>query len=261
MSSESLRLFKSQLSQGPRKRDQILAQILDLIRNGVVESPAIYKAIYPGKPFSEKQIRNLRSELLRRLTHFLTHFHFDECAEKDLYWVRAMLDMNAVKYADNAISKVARTLDAQPLSLRNMQLQAELEEQALHFQLAVEGRKVRDYATMMQADEEAFVARTLFYALCDFQSQIVNIGHATPSDSPLLAACLQAIEAGKWQNIPLIQLYFNAYNLIVHQDSSRLSPLVQGLIEHAAHFSPTELTDVYRLAFNFCIRLANRGED
>ncbi len=259
--AEQVKVFKAQLAESGKLRDQILFELLNLVLNQVADQKVIYETIYPGKPFSEKQIRNLRSELLHRLISFITHSYFDASQEKDILWLRIMNDLGAVKYAEGGLKKVEKKVKAQPLSIDQIQCLSQIELEKFRYEWTTKGRKSNYYGQLMQIREEVFVVQSLQMALGHRERYLLTGEEQYTPPISLLGPILQTLEQGGWQNSTLIQLYYSAYLLSYYGDQQQLKSFVDQLISNAPQIDNLEILNLYTIAQNHCVRIWKTGEE
>lgn len=258
---DQLKTFKSQLTESRKTRDQVLYEILDLILNHETDGRTIYAKIYPDKPFSEKQIRNLRSELLNRLILHITQNTFNPTIERDLFWLKIMNDMGAIKYAEGAFKKIEKKISSLPLSVDQLRLTGQLGTEILHYELSTKGRNTNFYETLLAQQEDAFVAQTLRSALGYREKNLLTYGTASPPPTQLWKGILTNLENGAWSDVKIIQLYYSAYQLSLYSNPEYLHRFVPELIDHTECLSDNETGNLYTIALNHCVRIWRTGNE
>ncbi len=66
LNEAELAAFRAHFESSKKRKDQVLGKLLELLLQGVQDAEALYQELYPGKKMSLKQIRNLRSQLLKK---------------------------------------------------------------------------------------------------------------------------------------------------------------------------------------------------
>lgn len=254
--------FRQNLESSRRKREEILGQLLSLVKEGELDKTEMYTRLYPGKSFSEKQLRNLRSELFGRLTDFLAIQHFENSPEKRLYVAKSLNAIKATLHFPAILEKYSKEDRELGLSLERMDLDNRMGEELLEHKLAVDGRKQLSLDELLVTTEEAFVGRTLYFALAQLEAgRIHKDSQASPS-SLLWEHIKEKLRSGAWSESRLIQMYYGLYLLIQEPDNPTHYISVKSLLTAlGGSFEKKEARQMYTLALNHCARLQNRGDD
>lgn len=252
--------FQQALSNSIRKREQLLGKLLTLIHTGEHNPQALYANLYPEKSFSEKQLRNLRSELLNRLTDFLVHFQLDQSPDKAFYLACSLNHLQAVRYFPAMLKKTMPPVQDLKLSLDNADLNNRLQREFHHYYAALKGRKRIPLDGLIQSTEAAFVARTLYQAIAWHESQLLYQEAFSQPPSQLMEEILRQLEAGAWSSEVLVQLYYALYQLTRSPESIHLYQHSRSLLtQHVATLEISEARDMYKPLLNYCMRQWNQG--
>lgn len=261
MSEESRMAFRKEFTNSRKKRDQILGNLIPLLVENALDNENIYHQLYPEKPFSEKQYRNLRSELFQRLTDFLAIQSFMASPEKKLFLARTMNQMQATRHFPAIIEKYSRQEDGIALSLEGKDLNNRLKAEIIHHQVAVHGRKSISLNDLILSSEEAFVARILYYALAHFEVQHMYDNPETEPPLLLWDGIIQQLEAGAWGDSKLIQVYYALFKLVKSPGEAAHYLGVKKILTAYGHFfEKTEAKEMYTVALNYCVKVMNSGE-
>lgn len=261
MSEESRATFRKEFANSRKKRDQILGKLTSLLVDDPSDNESIYHQLYPEKPFSEKQYRNLRSELFQRLTDFLAIRSFMASPEKKLFLARTMNQMQATRHFPAIIEKYSRQEEGVALSLGGQDLNNRLKAEFIHHQAAVHGRKSISLQELILSSEEAFVARILYYALAHFEAQYMYDNPDTEPPLLLWPGIIQQLEAGAWQDSKLIQVYYALFKLVKSPREAVHYLGVKKILTAYGHlFEKAEAKEMYTVALNCCVKLMNSGE-
>lgn len=80
-------------------------------------------------------------------------------------------------------------------------------------------------------------------------------------DHGLLPEVLQALELGKFADVPAVSVYYHCYRALTEpQDEQRFRTFKALLLAHSVAFPASERRDLLLLATNYCIRRFNEGE-
>lgn len=253
-------LFQSRLSESRRKKDQTLGKMLSLFSKGVVDNQQVYKKLYPGKPYSDKQVRNLRSVLFGKLTDFMALRHFESSPEHKLFTVMAMNELHPKQHFSSLLEKSLEEQKAAPLSLDQADLYNRFFAQSLIHQVNTKGRKGLPLHSLIQHTEESFVARILYYALAHAEAQQMWEAESSPPPVALWSGILERLQAGDWADSILIQMYFALYKLVNEPNQPEHYLAVKDrLTQNGERFGIEEAQRMYTIARNHCIRTLNKG--
>ena len=101
-----------------------------------------------------------------------------------------------------------------------------------------------------------FLADTLRYA-CTILTH-ASLQKQTYTQN-LLPAVLEHIEQTDYSNIPAVAIYYHAYKALKKSADEHFKALCQLVEQYEANFGTEELSGLYLLAINYCIRQLNRG--
>lgn len=253
--------FRLGFENSTKSKDQVLGKLLTLIHKGKRDNEFLYGKLYPGRPFSEKQMRNLRSELFKRLTDFLAHHLFENSPEKTLFVARSLNQIHAIQHFPAIVEKYKRQLGSQRWGLEQGDLDNRLRLEFLQYHLAKEGRKGLPVGELMEGTEEAFVARTLYQALAFHEAKRLHEGETPGPPIVLWEGILAKLEAGAWAESILVQLYFALYKVVVApEDKDSYGHAKSLLTKHGHQCSTAEAEQMYTVALNRCVQMRNRGD-
>jgi hypothetical protein len=215
-------------------------------------------AIFGKAPYVDLQLRRLMSEFLGVLEEFLTHETWRQSPSE--HWLslaktyrQRQLPADATAY----LNKAEQLLNARPLRDAHYFLE--------HYRLQEERlaqNPSRDSALNLQemADELAhfFVAELLRNACsAASHSAIYRADYQLPYLEVVLADC----KAGRYQRVPLIQLYFHSYSCLSEPTATEHFFAYKKLLPEAAGWlSKAEYRDVLLFGINYCIRRLNIDE-
>gem|GEM_PF-5054840 len=261
-SEAELQAFAKQLPGVPSRREEVLLQVLALMKEGIHDNETLYGTIYPGKPFSDKQIRNLRSDLYKRLEDYLIHLELGDSPDRLLYLLRALNKRGPHEQTLKLAEKSTKNSFANPDSLDRLTLSSQFAEETLAARLLLSERKSADYNALIDLTEEAFVARVLYQRIGYHEDLRMYKESVTPPPSPMWPAILKAIEEGHWKNSPLIQIYHALYQLISQTAKVGGIGNVQAkLTAHQQDIAKIEMLKAYHILLNYCKVILNKGHD
>lgn len=214
-----------------------------------------FEFLYKNQPCDDVQIRRIMSEFLGVLEDFLTYESWRETpSEHWLSLAKHYRQRQLPSDATNYLNKAEAILNAQPLRDARYFLD--------HYRLQEERlaqNPSRDSALNLQemADELArfFVAELLRNA-CSAASHAAI--YRADYQLPYLDAVLADCSAGRYEEAPLIQLYFHSYHCLTQPAANEHFFAYKKLLVSAAQWlSKGELRDVLLFGINYCIRRLN----
>lgn len=253
--------FRVQLANSQRKRDAVLLRVWDHLQEAPLSNAVLYERLYPGKAFSDKQIRNLRSELFGKLTDFLAYRLFLDSPEMNLYFVRVLHQVHAAQQFPALLDKYIQLATQRPLSLDQADFANRLRAELLHYHAKVEGRKNFEMNALLVGTETAFVARVVYQAVAyhSVHKMYPDVDETPPLR--LWPAILTELEAGAWADSELVQIYYRLYLMITRPDlSDRYFKLKATLTEFSQKLVPAEAKEIYTNVINHCVRELNQGQ-
>ncbi|MCB9230771.1 MAG: tetratricopeptide repeat protein [Bacteroidia bacterium] len=260
LSQEERDDFRGNLVRKPGKRDEILSQLVEILMEGEAENEEIYAQLYPDREYSEKQMRNLRSELFSRLTDYLSNRLFEESTEKVLFVARVLNQLKVVQHFPAVVEKYMRREENDTLSLERADLNNRLKEEFLEYQISIQGRKGLPLNELMEGTEEAFVARVLYQAIAYQESVRIYPGFAAEPPLILLDSILEKLREGAWQHSRLVGIYYGLYQLVTEPEKvegffrvKEMLGAYGGLIEKREAFH------IYTAVLNYLARRRNSG--
>ena len=214
-----------------------------------------FAAVFGKQPYDDQQMRRLMSELLGVLENFLTHEAWLETPSEQ--WLSRAKIYRQRQLPDDAtayLNKAEEILDVQPLRDARYFLD--------HYRLQEERlaqNPARDSALNLQemADELAhfFVAELLRNACsAASHSAIYRADYQLPYLDVVLADCA----AGRYDEVPLIRLYFHSYRCLSESTADEHFFVYKNLLPDAANWlTKGDLRDVLLFGINYCIRRLN----
>jgi hypothetical protein len=225
----------------------------------VPEKEAAYAAVFPNDPFDDHRLRMLMSQLYQLAGQFLAVQAFLSDGVQPLMALGQVLRKRklAAHFAQTA-ADIAEQLESQPLRnadfYQNKYLAA-LEKYRTSFDL----REMNALQLQAFSDEldTAFLARKLWQACFLLSHEAVS---NTSYDFGLLDDALRFTEQSKALETPAIAIYYFCYRALTNPDEPAFFQKFKALVlEHGGLFPMEEVSDLYILAINFCIRRYNAG--
>lgn len=253
--------FRGQLANSRRKRDEVLLQVWDVLQEADLTHEELYAVLYPGKAFSDKQIRNLRSELFRKLTDFLAYRLFLDSSEMTLFVARAMNQLHATRHFPALLDKYLKQEADKSLSLDQADFNNRLRAEILLYQAKVEGRKNFEMNELLVGTETAFVARVVYQAVVyhSAHKMFPELDEVPPIR--LWPAIVKQLEEGAWADSQLVQIYYSLYQMVTAPElHHRYVKVKETLTEFSRELVKREAKEIYTNVLNHCIRQLNQGE-
>lgn len=216
-----------------------------------------YSAVYGKQPYDDLNMRRLMSEFLDVLEAFLAYQQWIEKPTE--HW----LSMAKI-YRQRQLPEEASTCLSKAVDLLNAQAQRDSRYFQDHYRLQEERlaqNPTRDSAMNLQEMSDGlarfFVAELLRNA-CSAASHaaIYKADYQLPYLEIILADCA----AGRYDQVPLIRLYFHSYQCLTQPTASEHFFAYKNLLPEAAGWlSKGELRDTLLFGINYCIRRLNNG--
>jgi hypothetical protein len=259
MPQSDIDAFSDRLDSSSRKRFRILGFLLTLILSGMRDNEQIYARIYPKKCYTEKQMRNLRSALFAKLTDFLCEKELNLSLKKELLLPQAMNRLGTTRYFPSVMQKLESGGKQACKSVRQLEYLADLKFESLKYQNSFGGNKSYDLPEVIDRYEEAFAARTLYFALAN-HSYRNRMKASGPNHSTLLPAVLRQIEQGAFAGSLMVQIYYSLFQLQKYPENPVFFEQVKSTLSHSGQlFAKADVKEIYRLALNHCASAVNRG--
>ncbi len=255
------KVFQAQLLESNSKSDQVLGRLMELIVKGEKSKEEIYQTLYPEKPVSLGNYRNLRSKLFTKLMDFLAYRQFLDSPEKTLFLARALNKMNATRYFPSLVKRYVSN-GPKRLSLDQADIDNRLHAEFLQHEKSVEGRKGLPLEELIENSEEAFVAKMLYYALAHHEAHGMYKNLRETPPLKLWPSIMQNLENGNWQETPLVWIYYSLVKLVQEPDvGAHLTESKSLLTAFGAQIDRQEVQQMYTVALNHCIRTFNHGNE
>lgn len=216
-----------------------------------------FEALFEGQTYDDLKMRRLMSEFLGILEDFLTHETWRETpSERWLSLAQIYRKRQLPADAEACLAKAEEALNSQQIRdgkylLDHYRLQEERLTQNPARDAALNLQEMADGLTHF------FVAELLRNA-CSAASH--SAIYKADYRFPYLDAVLQDCAAGRYQNAPLIQLYFHSYGCLNESTESQHFFAYKELLLDASNWlSKTEMRDVLLFGINYSIRRSNMG--
>lgn len=217
-----------------------------------------FAAVYGELPYDDLAMRRLLSEFLEVLKGFLAHEAGQESPiGKHLTLARQCRDRQLPTEARTEIEAAASLLQSQPLRdaayhLSGYRIQEEvfLQTPTRHKALNVQG----------MADElSRFFAAEMLRTACVAAS--LQATYQTAYSAPYIDAILADCEAGRYDEVPIIGVYYHSFRCQTLPDSSAHFFRLKYMLPDAEKWLLiSELQQVFLFAINYCIRRVNTNE-
>ncbi|MBL0104556.1 MAG: hypothetical protein IPP51_12825 [Bacteroidetes bacterium] len=225
------------------------------------EKSLIYKQLFPGKRFNDKELRYHFSDLNRHLEHFFTLAEIEKDDREFLLLTqRALLKRKTYKaYAHSRLrfNSLEKTENA-GLYLSSL-LSAELHHS---FNSASLSRlSDSDYESLLGNLDRFYIAKKL-----QLQCEIVNLKNILRKEyeSLLINEIIELVIRKEFFGSAYIEIYYHILLMLTlhDQESEKHFSAVNELTEkHKDSFQIPDLNSIYQYIKNYCIRKINKGED
>jgi hypothetical protein len=256
-----LKDFGDHLCNCPRQKDQVLGQLWELMRLGVREKAELYARLYPGKPFHEKQIRNLRSDLFQRLLDFLVDEELRVAPEREVLLAKALNRYGITEYFPALAQKMEDQLSSMGMGVFVAEARAALTYEIEQNKFQVDGRKTIDFPKIIAGFEEVYVLRVLYLSMAR-QSHRNMVGETSSYQPALLPTIFSEIKAGRFSSSPLIELYYQF--LLMQQNATQHEAFFESrrlILIQGPKMELESLREMYQLLLHCSVQKANEGQE
>ncbi len=224
----------------------------------VGDKKSLYKKLFPGKRYDDKQLRYLFSYLSGYLEKFLALRELENNPQQYLLLLRRSLaERHATKAHSFARFRFQQLdkLESVPYYMYQYQ-SAELD----HKYSATRVRQA-DYLSILSHLDHFYFLRKL-----QLQCELINLRNVfnTETNMFLINDICQLIVQNHFFKSPLIEVYYGILMMLTHpekESESHFQRVVQLIHESNTKFPIDDLNNTYQYVKNFCIRMINKGND
>jgi hypothetical protein len=223
------------------------------------EKRTVFAFVYLQEPYEEQKMRYLMSFASKCIESFFAYFNWQQTPQMEIDKIHYINEKQLNSYCHQQIVEVRHQLKQQPL--RNSQhywyaFQLEVEE----YNLSSKNKRNIDFNLQEVSNQLHYftIAEILKQACIAISIERVS---AQSFDFPLLKSCLALVEeTPTLKEIPAIYMYFVCYRLSVDGGDDNFEELDALLHHNEAHFTQSEIKDVFIIALNHCIKELNLGK-
>lgn len=217
-----------------------------------------FAAAYGEQPYDDLTMRRLLSEFLEVLKGFLAHeTEAESPVSRHLTLARQCRDRQLPAEARMEIEAAANLLQSQPLRDAGYHLSSFRIQEEVFLQTPT-----RDTALNVQgmSDElSRFFAAEMLRTACVAAS--LQATYQTAYSAPYIEAILAECEAGRYEGVPVIGVYYHSYRCQTLPDALSHFFSLKSMLSDAEKWLPiSELRQVFLFAINYCIRRVNTNE-
>lgn len=218
-----------------------------------------FQHIYPSQKYNDQQLRLIMSYLLKLLRQFLIWQSLQENEiDQQVYLLGSLRKRGLEKAFNKQWKKTAQIIEKQPNRNQNYYYN--------HYQIQLENyaffkRYVREAKMPLQEIDKTFTIFSISTIL-KWHCNILTHKSVTQEqyDTNFLDQVLAYLQQGYYKNIPVIQVYYQAYQALITRKEEYYQKLRITILNHFNQFSTEEIRDIILLAINFCIKKLNSGE-
>ena len=246
------------------KRADVVAALAFLTNenNRPFQKKKLFKAAYPDKAFSEKNLHLLSSRLFKLVEDFLAHRDMmSDPVLKKIHLAKAYRKLKQQKNFQVATRDAKQLLEKQPLkNAATLRQLIEIEDEYYDY-IASPKRQERTNLQEWSDTFDAYVLASKLKQACLHLSR--NTINQEEYRIGLLDEVLQYIqEHPQTLELPAVAVHYYCYVAITDvENEDHFTQLRQSIKEYYHCFFPGEIRDIYLLAINFCIRRLNVGEN
>lgn len=224
-----------------------------------VARKTIFAQLCPQQAYQEKQLNYWMSYATKQVESFIEFWMQEKATFENKKKLFLFLEEKKLdKYSQQELRQL-QVYQQKHATQNSLYYRQQYELEALLF--AHQNQTARQEQTNLQdllnAQSTAFILDTLYYACEALTHQRL---YTSTYRIPLLTGILQDIEAGFYQHIPAVQLYYYGYKMLEEVEHPEHFEDLQGLLlEQGAALSKKELKHLYLMAINYCVQRLNSG--
>ncbi len=236
---------------------ECLCQWLDKDVEENYRKTTLWSQIFPSQTYNDATMRYVMSFLFQATKQWIAYREWvqDDIAVR-LHLMRGLRKKGLVKVFDKEFKSVPPDHSGrQSVDFHLIQYQIRFEcWEADHRAGQAQTGQLQSASTSFGAFVVSSALRHGCAALDKSQTEF------SPELFDFLPEALAAAEAGRYGDIPAVQVYFQCFRLMQSGGEQYFHALKRLLEQHTGLFPPEEIRDVYMVAINFCIRRLNTGE-
>jgi hypothetical protein len=261
-------LFKKWLKSPAHNKHTDVIQLFDciaskkLLTKRTVEKKVLFKSIYPKESFNDLRLRHLMTigvQVLENFVCFLEQKGSYFLQQKSL--IKYCSNKNLEKFTWQHIEKSKQVQGKQVV--KNSQFYYNQYE--LEYLILEENEKLKRVQTSnLQAITNnysiAFIIETLKIACATLSYQ--NLNKKNSCEFPFLSKILDLLKEGQYKEVIGVQFYYYSYLSLAHPTQSIYFLQLKKLLFAQSEVLPIEeIKQIHIIAFNFCIKKLNNGEE
>ena len=221
----------------------------------------LFKAVYAGKAFNEKELHLLSSRLFKLVENFLsTQNMLSDPVLKKIHLAKAYRKLKQPKNFQVAIRDAKKLIEKQPLqNATTLHQLVALEDEYYDYIASPKRQETTNLQTWSDTFDAYIIASKLKQACLHLSRKTIN---QEEYKIGLLEEVLNHIQLHpKTLELPAVAVHYYCYRAITEGDNeAHFTRLREAIHSYSHHFFAGEIRDIYLLAINFCIRRANVGE-
>lgn len=246
----------------PRMREDVLLALNSLQEKGGAEFSRkdVHKWIYPKKPFDDKVIRYLLTDVNKVVCEY---FSYKQLVKQPQQKQALLLQELSERGCGRTFEKTYNQ------ELRNLSDSGLADTEALHHYYELHSLKAKAELSAGKRTSDAFeessdyldqyfVAKKL-----QVSAEKINLNFILRKEwnDPFLETILEQIDNGLFSDSPYIKLYrLIIQSLTEPENEAAFEKLKAELPKMLGRLSESELTDLYQYLLNYCIRSINAGK-
>ncbi len=243
-------------------------RVLASKKGGSVKKGDVWEAVFPGQKFDHKTLHYMASFLLKTIKQYLAQSEaVEDRLQQQLYLCRALRKRGMEQSFQKEMAATVVLQEKQNRRNTHHHYDRYLLEQELAAHTMQQRRTGEmNLQTVHNELTTYFIAETL-------RLGCTILTHQTMSkqlyDLKLLNEVLALVEAGSYDKVTAVMVYYHAFRALAGDGSEPSAVLeVEGHFTELkkwmggmnGEFPPHEMRDIYLLAINFCIKKLNAGE-
>ena len=245
----------------PRMRGDVLQGLNTFRKNqsGSTTRKNIHKWLYPEKPFDDKVIRYLLTDINKVV---LEYFSFKQLTKQPQKQQSLLLQELSDRKCKSAFEKTYNQ------ELNRAEKLEHVDSDALHYRYELYSIKAKEELSSGKRSSDVFEESSLFLDLyfvakkLQISAEKINLNFILKKEwnDPFLKTIIEQIDNGLFNDSPYIKLYRSIVQSLTEPENEAvfetLKTEIPSLIKR---LSGSELSDLYQYLLNYCIRRINAG--
>lgn len=218
---------------------------------------AVWPHLFAAEPYDDAAMRYAISFLFQAVREWIAYREWEQDGiAVRLHQIRALRKKGLTKILEKEFKNVETPQPAERQSVDFHLIQYHIQFERWETEHRA-GQAEAGLLHLASASFGAFVASSALRHGCAGLDRLQS--EFSPDAFDFLSETVATVEAGRYADVPAVQVYFHCFRLMQSGEEAYFHALKKLLALHTDLFPPEEIRDVYVVAINFCIRRLNTG--